>query len=107
MYHLPSFICWQCHTVMMKNEPPMLIFFICLFFVFLVVGTAKHIDWFGPNGDRIEPNRPDLTVTRNDESSSTLTIYKAGTEDAGTYKCVATSGDQQGEATVKVKIFRK
>lgn len=84
-------------------------FLICLsvVFVFLVVGAAKHIDWFGPNGDRIEPNRPDLTVTRNDESSSTLTIYKAGTENAGTYKCVATSGDQQGEATVKVKIFRK
>ncbi|XP_037533513.1 neural cell adhesion molecule 1b [Nematolebias whitei] len=77
------------------------------FFMCDVVGAAKHIDWFGPNGDRLEPNRPDLTVTRNDESSSTLTIYKAGTEDAGTYKCVATSGDQQGEATVKVKIFQR
>ena len=72
-----------------------------------VVGVAKHIDWFGPSGDRIEPNRPDITVTRNDESSSTLTLYKAGTENAGTYKCVATNGDQQGESTVKVKIFRK
>ena len=71
------------------------------------VGVAKHIDWFGPSGDRIEPNRPDITVTRNDESSSTLTLYKAGTENAGTYKCVATNGDQQGESTVKVKIFRK
>uniref|UniRef100_A0A4W6G559 Neural cell adhesion molecule 1b n=1 Tax=Lates calcarifer TaxID=8187 RepID=A0A4W6G559_LATCA len=72
-----------------------------------VVGVAKHIDWFGPSGDRIEPNRPDITVTRNDESSSTLTLYKAGTENAGTYKCVATNGDQQGESTVKVKIFQK
>lgn len=72
-----------------------------------VIGSAKHIEWFGPNGDRIELNRPDITVTRNDESSSTLTIYKAGTENAGTYKCVATSGDQQGESTVTVKIFRK
>lgn len=72
-----------------------------------VVGVAKQIDWFGPNGDRIEPNRPDITVTRNDESSSTLTLYKAGIENDGTYKCVATNGDQQGESTVKVKIFRK
>lgn len=71
------------------------------------VGVAKHMNWFGPNGDRIEPNRPDITVTRNDESSSTLTLYKAGEENAGTYKCVATNGDQQAESTVKVKIFRE
>ncbi|XP_071351915.1 neural cell adhesion molecule 1b isoform X9 [Trachinotus anak] len=77
------------------------------FFMCEVVGVAKHIDWFGPSGDRIEPNRPDITVTRNDESSSTLTLYKAGTENAGTYKCVATNGDQQAESTVKVKIFQK
>lgn len=78
-----------------------------LFPVFSVAGVAKHIDWFGPNGDRIEQNSPDITVTRNDESSSILTLYKAGTEDAGVYKCVATNGDQQAESTVKVKIFRK
>ncbi|XP_067364888.1 neural cell adhesion molecule 1b isoform X5 [Channa argus] len=77
------------------------------FFVCEVVGVAKHIDWFGPSGERIEPNRPDITVTRNDESSSTLTLYKAGTENAGTYKCVATNGDQHVESTVKVKIFQK
>ncbi|XP_010734990.2 neural cell adhesion molecule 1b isoform X4 [Larimichthys crocea] len=77
------------------------------FFMCEVVGGAKHIDWFGPRGDRIEPNRPDITVTRNDESSSTLTLYKAGTENAGTYKCVASSGDEQAESTVKVKIFQK
>lgn len=77
------------------------------FFMCEVVGVAKHIDWFGPNGDRIEANRPDITVTRNDESSSTLTLYRAVTENAGTYKCVATSGDQQAESTVKVKIFQK
>ncbi|XP_061575562.1 neural cell adhesion molecule 1b isoform X13 [Cololabis saira] len=77
------------------------------FFVCEVIGSAKHIYWFGPNGDRIEPNRPDITVTRNDESSSILTLYKAGTENAGTYKCVATSGDRQGESTVKVEIFQK
>lgn len=75
--------------------------------VFSVAGVAKHIDWFGPSGDRIEQNSPDITVTRNDESSSILTLYKAGTEDAGVYKCVATNGDQQAESTVKVKIFRE
>lgn len=78
-----------------------------VFSVFSVAGVAKHMDWFGPSGDRIEQNSPDITVTRNDESSSILTLYKAGTEDAGVYKCVATNGDQQAEATVKVKIFRK
>uniref|UniRef100_A0A3Q3GF09 Neural cell adhesion molecule 1b n=1 Tax=Labrus bergylta TaxID=56723 RepID=A0A3Q3GF09_9LABR len=77
------------------------------FFMCEVLGVTKQIDWFGPSGDRIEPNRPDVTVTRNDESSSTLTLYKAGTDNAGTYKCVATNGDQQAEATVKVKIFQK
>ncbi|RVE64984.1 hypothetical protein OJAV_G00131250 [Oryzias javanicus] len=78
-------------------------FFMCE----VVDGSAKHIDWFGPSGDRIEPNRPDITVTRNDESSSTLTLYKAGNENAGTYKCVATRGDKQAESTVNVKIFQK
>ncbi|XP_028274760.1 neural cell adhesion molecule 1b isoform X3 [Parambassis ranga] len=77
------------------------------FFMCEVVGVAKHIDWYGPSGDRIEPNRPDITVTRSDESSSTLTLYNAGTDNAGTYKCVATNGDKQGESTVKVKIFQK
>ncbi|KAG7479718.1 neural cell adhesion molecule 1 isoform X1 [Solea senegalensis] len=77
------------------------------FFMCEVVGVAKHIEWFGPSGDRIEPSGADITVTRNDESSSTLTLYKARTENAGTYKCVATNGDQQAESTVKVKIFQK
>ncbi|XP_034025027.1 neural cell adhesion molecule 1b [Thalassophryne amazonica] len=77
------------------------------FFMCEADGAVKHIDWFGPSGDRIEPNRPDITVTRNDESSSTLTLYKAGTGNAGMYKCVATNGDQQAESTVRVKIFQK
>ncbi|XP_061829145.1 neural cell adhesion molecule 1b isoform X2 [Nerophis lumbriciformis] len=77
------------------------------FFMCEVIGAAKHIDWFGPSGDRIEANRPDVIVTRNDESSSTLTLYRAGTDNAGTYKCVATNGDQQGESTVNVKIFQR
>lgn len=75
--------------------------------VLSVVGVAKKIEWFGPSGDRIELNRPDITVTLNDESSSVLTLYNAGNENEGTYKCVATNGDEQGESTVKVKIFRE
>ncbi|XP_043975134.1 neural cell adhesion molecule 1b isoform X13 [Gambusia affinis] len=77
------------------------------FFMCDVVGVAKHVDWYGPSGERIAPNRPDLTVTRNDESSSTLTFYETKTDSGGTYKCVATNGDQQAEATVKVKIFQR
>uniref|UniRef100_A0A3Q2YI19 Neural cell adhesion molecule 1b n=1 Tax=Hippocampus comes TaxID=109280 RepID=A0A3Q2YI19_HIPCM len=77
------------------------------FFMCEVMGGAKHIDWFGPSGERIEPNRPDITVTRNDETSSILTLYRAVTENAGTYKCVATNGDQQGESTVNIKIFQR
>ncbi|XP_061683873.1 neural cell adhesion molecule 1b isoform X4 [Syngnathoides biaculeatus] len=77
------------------------------FFMCEVTGGAKHIDWFGPNGERIEPTRPNIMVTRNDETSSILTLYRAVTENAGTYKCLATSGDQQGESTVNIKIFQR
>ncbi|XP_047676751.1 neural cell adhesion molecule 1b isoform X15 [Tachysurus fulvidraco] len=77
------------------------------FFLCQVVGTVKGIDWFSPSGEKIESSRQDITVTRNDEISSTLTIYNANADNAGTYKCVATSGDQQAEATVNVKIFQK
>lgn len=78
-------------------------FFFCCH---VVVGAVKEIDWFSPNGEKIESNRQDITVIRNDETSSTLTIYNANIATAGTYKCVATDGDQQAEATVNVKIYR-
>ncbi|XP_041734366.2 neural cell adhesion molecule 1 isoform X4 [Coregonus clupeaformis] len=77
------------------------------FFLCEVVGVAKEIDWYSPSGERIEPNKPEITVTRNDESSSTLTLYKAGVDSAGTYKCLATNGDQSAEATVNVKFFQR
>ncbi|XP_072548255.1 neural cell adhesion molecule 1b isoform X5 [Salminus brasiliensis] len=77
------------------------------FFLCEVVGGVKGIDWFSPSGEKIEPNRQDITVIRNDETSSTLTIYNANVDRAGTYKCVATSSDQQAEATVNVKIYQK
>ncbi|XP_042560470.1 neural cell adhesion molecule 1-like [Clupea harengus] len=77
------------------------------FFLCEVVAGAKEIDWFSPSGEKIEPNRPDITVTRTDETTSTLTLYSATLDDAGTYKCVARRGSEEGEATVNVKIFRK
>lgn len=72
-----------------------------------VVGDAKDIDWYSPSGEKILPNRPDIFVSRSDESTSTLTIYHASTDNAGIYKCVAKNGDKEAQSTVQVKIFRK
>lgn len=73
----------------------------------VVIGGAKEIDWFAPTGEKIEPGRLDISVIRNDETSATLTIYNAKVDNAGTYKCVASSGDREAEATVNLKIYRK
>lgn len=72
-----------------------------------VVGDVKDIDWYAPNGEKLLPNRQDILVNRNDESSSTLTIYNADVDNAGVYKCVAKNADKESEGTVNVKIFRK
>ncbi|KAI3373960.1 hypothetical protein L3Q82_022526 [Scortum barcoo] len=77
------------------------------FFICEVVGDAKDIDWYAPSGEKILPNRPDIFVTRNDESMSTLTIYHASLENAGIYKCVAKNGDKEAQATVTVQIFQR
>ncbi|XP_029556032.1 neural cell adhesion molecule 1 isoform X16 [Salmo trutta] len=77
------------------------------FFLCEVVGDAKDIDWFAPNGEKLLPNRQDIIVNRNDESSSTLTIYNADVDNAGVYKCVAKNADKESEGTVNVKIFQK
>ncbi|XP_067231796.1 neural cell adhesion molecule 1a isoform X9 [Chanodichthys erythropterus] len=77
------------------------------FFLCEVVGDAKEIDWFAPNGEKLSPGRPDISVSKNDESSSTLTIYNANIDHAGMYKCVAKSGDKESQGTVIVKIFQK
>ncbi|KAI2651351.1 Neural cell adhesion molecule 1 [Labeo rohita] len=76
------------------------------FFLCEVVGDAKEIDWFAPNGEKLLPGRPDISVSKNDESSSTLTIYNANVDHAGMYKCVAKSGDKESQGTVIVKIFQ-
>ncbi|XP_069001931.1 neural cell adhesion molecule 1a isoform X7 [Embiotoca jacksoni] len=77
------------------------------FFLCEVVGDAKDIDWYGPSGEKILPNQPDIFVSRNDEATSTLTIYHANVDSAGIYKCVARNGDKEAQATVQVKIFQK
>ncbi|KAI4877926.1 hypothetical protein NFI96_017420, partial [Prochilodus magdalenae] len=77
------------------------------FFLCEVVGEVKEIDWFAPNGEKLLPNRQDISVTRNDDASSTLTIYSATVDNAGIYKCVAKNGDKETQATVNVKIYQK
>lgn len=69
--------------------------------------NVKDIDWYDPNGEKILFNRPDISVSRTDETTSTLIIYHAKVDDAGIYKCVAKSGDEEAEATVVVRVFRK
>ncbi len=78
-------------------------FSLCLSVCLSVVGDAKEIDWFAPNGEKLQPGRPDISVSKNDESSSTLTIYNANIDHAGMYKCVAKNGDKESQGTVIVK----
>ncbi|XP_068186522.1 neural cell adhesion molecule 1a isoform X2 [Antennarius striatus] len=77
------------------------------FFLCEVVGDAKDIDWYDPSGEKILPNRPDIFVSRNDESTSVLTIYHATVDSAGIYKCLAKNGNKEAQATVQVTLFQK
>ncbi|XP_051793297.1 neural cell adhesion molecule 1-like isoform X4 [Acanthochromis polyacanthus] len=77
------------------------------FFLCEVVGDVKDIDWYDPRGEKILPNSPDISVSRSDEATLTLTIYHADVDSAGIYKCVAKNGDKEAQATVQVKIFQK
>ncbi|KAJ8280630.1 hypothetical protein GJAV_G00057080, partial [Gymnothorax javanicus] len=77
------------------------------FFVCEVVGDAKEIDWYWPSGEKILPNRQDVSVTRNDESTSTLVIYNAGIDNAGVYKCVASNEDRSSQASINLRIYQK
>uniref|UniRef100_A0A8C3LNH9 Neural cell adhesion molecule 1 n=1 Tax=Chrysolophus pictus TaxID=9089 RepID=A0A8C3LNH9_CHRPC len=80
------------------------------FFLCQVAGEAKFkdISWFSPNGEKLTPNQQHISVVRNDDFSSTLTIYNANIDDAGIYKCVVSSVEEgDSEATVNVKIFQK
>lgn len=83
---------------------------LCFLLLSLVAGEAKYkdISWFSPNGEKLTPNQQRISVVRNDDFSSTLTIYNANIDDAGIYKCVVSSVEEgDSEATVNVKIFRK
>ncbi|XP_037543739.1 neural cell adhesion molecule 1a [Nematolebias whitei] len=77
------------------------------FFLCEVVGDAKDIDWYAPSGEKILPTRPNISVSRSDETTSILTIYHANIDNAGIYKCVARDGDKEAQATVQVTIFQK
>ncbi|XP_029704269.1 neural cell adhesion molecule 1a isoform X14 [Takifugu rubripes] len=76
------------------------------FFVCEVVGEVKDIDWFDPSGEKILPNRQDISVSRTEEAS-TLVIYKANMDNAGIYTCVAKDGEKEARATVRVTIYQK
>nr|XP_056715973.1 neural cell adhesion molecule 1 isoform X3 [Euleptes europaea] len=79
------------------------------FFVCEVIGDAKRkdISWFAPNGEKLVTNQQRITVAQNGDSESTLTIYNVDIDDAGIYKCVASSEEGEAEATLNVKIFQK
>ncbi|XP_051895618.1 neural cell adhesion molecule 1-like isoform X8 [Pristis pectinata] len=78
------------------------------FFLCTVTGEASSISWYLPNGDKIDPNQQRISVATVNEISSSLTLYGANVDDAGIYRCVATSKDgNESEATVNVKIYQK
>lgn len=71
-------------------------------------GEAKDIFWFAPSGEKISANQQEISIVRNDEVSSTLSIYNVDIDDAGIYKCVVTTeGEGEMEATVNVQIYQK
>uniref|UniRef100_UPI00398E37D6 neural cell adhesion molecule 1-like isoform X5 n=1 Tax=Pristiophorus japonicus TaxID=55135 RepID=UPI00398E37D6 len=78
------------------------------FFLCTVTGDVSTISWYLPNGDKIDPTQQRIAVATVNEISSSLTLYGANIDDAGIYKCVATSKDgNESEATVNVKIYQK
>ncbi|XP_072342722.1 neural cell adhesion molecule 1-like isoform X1 [Scyliorhinus torazame] len=78
------------------------------FFLCTVTGDVSTISWYLPNGEKIDPNQQRIAVATVNEMSSSLTLYSANIDDAGIYKCVATSKDgNDSEATVNVKIYQK
>ncbi|XP_078055024.1 neural cell adhesion molecule 1-like isoform X8 [Mustelus asterias] len=78
------------------------------FFLCTVTGDVSTISWYLPNGEKIDPNQQRIAVATVNEISSSLTLYSANIDDAGIYKCVATSKDgNDSEATVNVKIYQK
>ncbi|XP_069804833.1 neural cell adhesion molecule 1 isoform X2 [Dendropsophus ebraccatus] len=77
------------------------------FFLCQVIGEANEIYWESPSGERLN-NQQQISVVKSDDYSSTLTIYNASIQDAGTYKCIATSEEEgRSESTVTLQIYQK
>ncbi|XP_075047454.1 neural cell adhesion molecule 1 isoform X6 [Mixophyes fleayi] len=77
------------------------------FFLCQVSGEATEIYWESPTGERLT-NQQQISVVKSDESSSTLTIYNASIQDAGTYKCIASNPEEgRSEGTVQLQIYQK
>ncbi|XP_053308252.1 neural cell adhesion molecule 1 isoform X1 [Spea bombifrons] len=77
------------------------------FFLCEVSGEAKEISWYSPSGEKLV-SQQQISVVKNDDYSSTLTIYNVSTQDAGIYKCVASSETEgESEGTVNLKIYQK
>ncbi|XP_041424331.1 neural cell adhesion molecule 1-B isoform X11 [Xenopus laevis] len=77
------------------------------FFLCQVSGEATDISWYSPTGEKLL-NQQQISVVKNDEYTSTLTIYNVSSQDAGIYKCVASSETEgESEGTVNLKIYQK
>ncbi|KAM5141571.1 neural cell adhesion molecule 1 isoform 2-T2 [Mantella aurantiaca] len=76
------------------------------FFLCQVTGEASEIFWESPSGERLT-SQQQISVMKSDDYSSTLTIYNASIQDAGTYKCIASSPEGRAESTVKLQIYQK
>ncbi|XP_068096859.1 neural cell adhesion molecule 1 isoform X3 [Hyperolius riggenbachi] len=77
------------------------------FFLCQVTGEPAEIYWESPAGERLT-NQQQISVVKSDDYSSTLTIYNASIQDAGTYKCIATSQEEgRAESTVRLQIYQK
>lgn len=80
------------------------IYFLCSF---LVSGDAMNINWFSPNGEKIQTKHGNLKVHSHGNFLSSLVVLNANLNNAGIYKCVATNGDTESHAMAKLDILCK
>ncbi|XP_061092048.1 neural cell adhesion molecule 2-like [Conger conger] len=76
------------------------------FFTCTALGEPVSVDWFSPQGERMVPSQ--RVLLHREGVRSRLTLYSVNVEDAGIYRCLATtaSGLSQ-EATVVLEIYQK
>ncbi|XP_696022.6 uncharacterized protein aebp1b isoform X1 [Danio rerio] len=72
-----------------------------------VSSDAKNINWVSPNGEKVLTKHGNLKVHNHGSVLSSLTVLNANLNNAGIYKCVATNGDTESQATVKLDIILK